>query len=103
MEFLKGVPNIILIKDNEYIRNINTVIRFDEDEDRVILQCAENIKEFQRGLVCDLECAFFICNSTGTIKADDVRNELIKDLVLVYINKSTDMDRLPQFEYVFYK
>lgn len=103
MEFLKDMTNIILIKDNEYIRNINTIQKFDEDEDRVILQCAENVDEFRRGLICDLECGFSKCNETGLIIDNDIRTDLIKDLVLVYINKNINMGSVPQFEYVFYK
>lgn len=57
---------------------------------------------FKRGYVCDLECYF---NRVDIITYEQKENrvELIRDLVLLYINKSTYVDGYTQFEYVFYK
>jgi putative lipase involved disintegration of autophagic bodies len=101
MIFLKDVPNIKIIKNDKYIMNINTVQKFIENDNKVIMQCAEDIPMFTKGYVCDMECYFNRINDSYEYQDD--RINIIKDLVLVYINKNADMESLAQFEYIFYK
>jgi len=102
MNIIRYTPSINITIDNQLIKSINTIQEFYEYEDRIILKCAEDVPEFKRGLICDLDCEFELydtnsCEKTGT------RKESVKNLVLVYINKSSDMESATQFEYTFYK
>ena len=101
MKFIKGVPDLKILQNDQYIFEIKSVQRFDEDEDRVILKCAEEISEFKRGFVCDMNCSFTVEDTI--LKVMNMRNDTIKDLVLVYINKQSQYGYIPEFEYVFYK
>jgi hypothetical protein len=101
MNFIKGMPNIKILKDNKYMFDITTVQKFDEKEDKIILQCAEDIPEFMRGFVCDMDCRFQIVNENCENKYE--RNSINKDLVLVYINKDLQYNYMPSFEYIFFK
>jgi len=65
---------------------------------------AEEVVDFKRGFVCDMECSFQLVEVN--VSENNVVNEridIIKDLVLVYINKDTQYGYVPDFEYVFYK
>lgn len=102
MKFIKNVPNIKILQNNQYILEIKSVQTFREIQDKVILQCAEEIPMFKRGYICDMECHFQLIDSICQ-ENDGERIDVIKDLVLVYINKDINFDYMPQFEYVFYK
>lgn len=97
MEIIRDVPEILV--NEEFC--IKTVRYFDEDEDKVILEAAEVIPEFKRGFTCDLACKFPTKNPQSGKESFIIEN--IKDLVLVYINKSSSVDDITTFEYVFYK
>lgn len=103
MEFLKSISGIMVLQNGNYIRDIASIQSLLEDENKVILQCAENLEEFQRGYTCDLEISFNKCNNTGELVEDNDRLEIIKDLVLVYINKDVACGSPVQFTYIFYK
>jgi hypothetical protein len=103
MKFIKNVPNLKISQNNQYIFEIKTVQKFDEDEDRVILKCAEEILEFKRGFVCDMNCIYTIIETDDDFKTIGERVDIIKDLILVYINKYSQYDELTEFEYIFYK
>ena len=98
MKFIKDVPNILVNNDFE----ITTVQYFDEDEDRIILRFSEYAPQFLRGYVCDMTFSFSLIDG-DTMKTDERYCSHAKDLVLVHIRKTADIDGLPQFEYVFYK
>jgi len=102
MDVLKGVPNIRVI-NSKYDCQIDYVQSFDEDEDRLILRCAEYMQCFERGFICDMDCRFDIYDTElGKITGES--KYVVKDLLLVHIRKRTDVDSyIPQFEYVFYK
>lgn len=101
MNYIKGMPNIKILKNNIYMFDITTVQKFDEKEDKIILQCAEDVPEFMRGFVCDMDCHFQVVNQFGENKYE--RNNINKDLVLVYVNKNIEYNYMPSFEYVFFK
>lgn len=101
MNFIKGVPDIQVLKDDKELFKITSVQYFDEDDDRVILKCAEDVPEFKRGFTCDFNCIFKLANPNYKIFGE--RTDKVKDLVLVFINKSAGLDDVAQFEYVFYK
>jgi hypothetical protein len=101
MNFIKGVPIIKISQNNKYLFNITTVQKFKENEDKVILQCAEDIPEFMRGYICNMDCHFKVVNENCENKYE--RNSIIKDLVLVYINKDLQYNYMPSFEYIFFK
>ena len=67
MIFIKGVPNIKIKYNNVYMFEIKTVKVFKEYEDRIILKCAEEIPEFKRGFVCDMELIFNAFNINAEI------------------------------------
>ena len=48
-----------------------------------------------------MNCSFTVENTI--LKVMNMRNDTIKDLVLVYINKQSQYGYIPEFEYVFYK
>ena len=104
MKFIESVPNIKISQNNQYILEIRSVQKFNEDENKIILKCAEEVVDFKRGFVCDMECSFQLVEVN--VSKNNVVNEridIIKDLVLVYINKDTQYGYVPDFEYVFYK
>jgi len=101
LNILRSIPNIKVI-NSKHDCQINTVQGFDEDEDRVILQCAEYIQCFKRGFICDMDCRFEVYD-TKECKAIGESQYEIKDLLLVYIHKYADKDSYSQFKYVFYK
>lgn len=97
MEIIRGVPEISVNK--EFC--IETVRYFDEDEDKVVLEAAEVIPEFERGFICELACKFLTKNPQSGKESFIIKD--IKDLVLVHINKNSSIDDITTFEYVFYK
>ncbi len=101
MKFIKDLPDIIILQNNQYKFNIKSVQKFNEDESRVILKCVEDISEFKKGYVCDMECHFPLVEIDGVEVGK--RIDTIRDLVLVYINKDIESEYAPSFEYVFYK
>lgn len=105
MKFIKGVPDIKISQNGKYIFEINTVQKFIESEDKIILKCAEEIPEFKRGFVCDMDCIYIIIDTDDPNfqKIISERSDTIKDLVLVYINKHSQYDEVTEFEYIFYK
>ena len=102
MKFINGMPDIKIFQNDNYMLEIKTVQKFDEDEDRIILKCAEEISEFKRGFICDME-TIYIVESDNVVKELSMRNDIIKDLVLVYINKCSQFGYVTEFEYIFYK
>ena len=102
MKFIKDISNIIILQNDHCKFEIRSVQGFNEDENKIILKCAEDISEFKKGYVCDMECHFQLIDSICQ-ENDGERIDVIKDLVLVYINKDMNFDYMPQFEYVFYK
>lgn len=100
MDILRRVSHIYVTSPSEN-STITTIQYFNEDEDRVILQCAENVSIFKRGFVCDMEVIFSLVDASGNKIGE--RSEMVEDLVLVYINKKAGYDYVPEFEYVFYK
>jgi len=101
MNFIKDIPSIKILKNNKYMFDITTVQKFNETEDKIILQCTEDVPEFMKGFVCDIDCHYQIVN--GNYKKEYERNNIIKDLVLVYINKNAECNYIPKFEYIFFK
>ena len=101
MQFLRNVP-IIKIMNNTQDFTITSLQKFDEDEDRIIIRCAEYVSNFVRGFVCDMACNFIIVEENGIDKGVK-QTILIPDLVLVHIRKEVICGDVPQFEYVFYK
>jgi len=101
MKFIKGTPNIKIFQNDKYILEINTVQKFDENEDKVILKCAEEISEFKRGFVCDMNYSHTVENIDSKVISE--RIDIMKELVLVYINKYSQYGYTTEFEYVFYK
>lgn len=102
MKFIKGVPNIKISQNDKYIFEINTVQKFNEDEDRIILKCAEEVPEFQRGFVCNMDCIYMVEKiENNNSKIIDERNDTIKDLVLVYINNIQNVDILQNLNMYF--
>ncbi|WP_299831735.1 hypothetical protein [uncultured Metabacillus sp.] len=101
MRFPYSVPNVTVIKNNEPVRTIETMQYLDEQDDRVYLRCAETVKEFVRGLTCDLNCHYLTFDQNRENEETDSFD--IKDLVLVHINKTFDINGVPEFEYVFFK
>ena len=98
MKFIRNVPSILVNDAFE----IKTVQYFDEDEDRIILRCAEYVPQFARGYVCNMVFSFpLIDRDTYEINSEYYSHA--NDLVLVHIRKNVDIDCLSQFEYVFYK
>jgi len=102
MKFIKGMPNIKIFQNDNYMLEIKTVQKFDEDEDRIILKCAEEISEFKRGFICDME-TIYIVESDNVVKELSIRSDIIKNLVLVYMNKCSQFGYITEFEYIFYK
>ena len=105
MKFIKGMPNIKIFQNDNYMLEIKTVQKFDEDEDRIILKCAEEISEFKRGFICDIETIYIVESDNGdnVVKELSMRNDIIKNLVLVYMNKCSQFGYITEFEYIFYK
>lgn len=103
MKFIShSVPDVTVVSDDKgYELNIKTMQYLDEQEDRVCLKCAEYIPIFKRGFTCNLVCHYETTNRDQ--KDKEKYSDVIKDLVLVYINKSWDIESIPSFEYVFYK
>jgi hypothetical protein len=102
MKFIKDLPNIIISQNDQYMFEIRSVQKFNEDENRVILKCAEEISEFKRGYVCDMECYFRLIENEENNEVGK-RVDTVRDLVLVYINKNVEFGYVSDFEYVFYK
>lgn len=102
MKFIKGLPNIIISQNNQYMFEIRSVQKFNEDENKIILKCAEEIPAFKRGYVCDMGCYFELVENDENNKVGE-RVDVIRDLVLVYINKDIEFGYVSDFEYVFYK
>ena len=48
-----------------------------------------------------MNCSFIVEDTI--LKVMNMRNDIIKDLVLVYINKQSQYGCITEFEYVFYK
>lgn len=104
MKFIKDVPNIIILQNDHCKFEIRSVQKFNEDENKIILKCAEDISEFKKGYVCDMECHFQLTGNDGNNNYEaGKRIDTIRDLVLVYTNKDIQMEYAPSFEYVFYK
>lgn len=101
MDFIIRVPKVKVIQNGKVIRQIDTIREYSDDEDRVRLECAEQIPEFKRGYICDLEVIFDVVNE-GSVKVGN-HTEIIKDVLLVYINKDSGLDSMPTFENVFYR
>jgi len=101
MKFIKDISNIIISQNNQCKFNIRSVQGFNEDENKIILKCAEDISEFKKGYVCDMEYHFPLVENDGVEVGK--RIDTIRDLVLVYINKDIELEYAPSFEYVFYK
>lgn len=100
MEFVKGVPNLkVLAEDFEF--DITTVQEFDEREDVIYLKCAEYVKDFKRGYVCDIAATYPLADRKGNV--EDEFTDTNYNLVLVHVNKCTEVTTLPEFEYIFYK
>lgn len=98
MKIIKDVSNVLV---NGFFE-IKTVQYFDEDEDRIILRIAEYVPQFVRGYVCDMTFCFSLIDR-DTYETDSAYCSHARDLVLVHIRKTADMDSFPQFEYIFYK
>ncbi|MGG3890219.1 hypothetical protein [Metabacillus fastidiosus] len=103
MEFInEQVPDVSVITDEKgYELAIKSIQYLDEKHDRVHLRCAEHMPIFKRGFVCDLACHYTTVNQAQEEKQEYV--DAIRDLVLVYINKSWDIQNRPVFEYIFFK
>ncbi len=102
MKFNKDtIVDVKVIKSDERLYEIKTMQRLTENERRVTLRCAEHVDLFKRGFTCDLDCHYEI--SDFNMENEEHRSYLIKDLVLVYINKSYDVNSYPVIDYVFYK
>lgn len=100
--FYDNVPDVTVVtqeKDYQFI--IKSTQYLNEDDDRVYLKCVEHVPMFKRGLVCDL----IIHYATTDLNEEnrEEHSDLIRDVVLVYINKEWDLEGMPQFEYVSYK
>lgn len=93
------------IEVNPYSTNsfaIRSMQYFDEQDDRVIIKCAEYVDVFKRGFVCDLKLTYDVIDYPDYENVEEV-NELVRDLVLVYVNKYMTIESVPEFEYIFYK
>jgi len=102
INYLNKLPDILVKNQKgESLQYIETLQKFKERQRTVLLQCVENVPTFKRGFICDLECCFPIRNENHEIIGQRV--DIIKDLVLVYINKNADLDYVPIFTYIFYK
>lgn len=102
-KYILDLPNITIIDHfNNNTYEINTVQSYEEDDDRVVLQCAEHTPYFKRGFVCDVICNFSVRDNESSI-TKEVRTDSIKDSVLVYINKVSRFGETTQFQYIFYK
>jgi hypothetical protein len=96
------VPDVVVLVNGVRLFKIDTMKYLNEQDDKVILRCAEHVKEFERGFTCDFECNYATVNAEQEEKEEQCDD--IRDLVLVHINKVWSLeDRFPQFEYVFYK
>lgn len=103
MKFIKtSVPDIRVIPNHDKPAfNIDSMQYLDETDDRVYLKCAEYVGEFKRGFVCDLITYYDTVNSDREDK--ESHSDTIRDLVLVYVNKTYDIEFRPVFEYIFFK
>ena len=101
MKILKGLPTVTILTDT-YSFEIKSMQYIDEQQDKVILRCAEHVPEFIRGFTCDIALAY----SVEKFNMDDIlenHHELISDTVLVHINRCAELDGIVFSEYVFYK
>jgi len=101
MKILKGLPTVTILTDT-YSFEIKSMQYIDEQQDKVILRCAEHVPEFVRGFMCDIALAYSVekFNMEGTIEH---HHELISDPVLVYVNRCVELNGMTFSEYVFYK
>ena len=102
MKFIKDfVPLVKVVKGDEVLFTIESMQELDEQDDRVYVKCAEYVDILKRGLTCDLDCSYQICDKYRNVVEEN--NDVIRDLVLVYVNKYMTIDGYPEFEYVFFK
>ncbi|MBL4951077.1 hypothetical protein JK635_02330 [Neobacillus sp. YIM B02564] len=97
---LPSTVTVVPLNDDPMLQ-IKSIQYLDETEDRVILKCAEYVEELKRGFTCNLIYEFNIGDRNRENK--EKRFEEIKDLVLVYINRTWDVGGIPTWEYVFFK
>ncbi|PAD84864.1 hypothetical protein CHH57_02205 [Niallia circulans] len=95
------VPDIVVLKDGEEIHKITSVQSYEETEDRVIVKFVENIDDIKKGFTCDFKLIYNVVDQNEQEKEE--MQEDVKDLVLVYKNKYWDIERVPGFEYIFFK
>ena len=93
------MPTIRVFADED-IFIIDTMQYYYENEDRIIIKCAEYVPIFKRGLVCDLEIENELKAEDKSMQRDCYR---VNNVVLVYINRDHSVTNYPEVEYVFYK
>lgn len=102
MKFIKSsVPDVKVESANSDTFEIKSMQYLDESDDRVYLKCAEYVEQFKRGFVCDLVCEYETVNANQ--EDSETQTDNIRDLVLVYVNKTYDNEYVPVFEYIFFK
>lgn len=105
MEIIRQISKIeIFYKDEEDIKciEIKTWQDFDEDESTLTLQFAEYNPIFKRGLVCDIQYEIEIVDCIDQ-EIKKTHKDVLRNLVLVYVNKEISINSIPQYTYVFYK
>lgn len=103
MKFYKDSVPYVSVIDHEagFVMDIKSVQEVDEYEDTVRIKCGEFVEPFKKGYVCNLVFHYEVEEVNG----DEIekKSDVVKDLVLVYINKRWDINGYPQIEYIFYK
>lgn len=105
MEIIRQISKIeIFYKDREDVKytEVKSWQDFDEDESTLTLRFAEFNPIFKRGLACDIQYELEIVNHINH-EIKKTHKDILRNLVLVYVNKEISMDSFPQYTYVFYK
>lgn len=91
-------------KDGEDVKctGIETWQDFDEDESTLTLRFVEFNPIFKRGLVCDIQYELEIVDCIDQ-EIKKTHKNVLRNLVLVYVNKEISNNSIPQYTYVFYK
>lgn len=105
MEIIRQISKIeVFYKDGEGVKctGIETWQDFDEDESTLTLRFAEFNPIFKRGLVCDIQYELEIVDCIDQ-EIKKTHKDVLRNLVLVYVNKEISINSIPQYTYVFYK
>lgn len=98
--FVKEVSSLKITSGEEEFE-IELFQGFNESEDKFTLTCAEVVDQFKRGFTCDIQINFNLIDY-NRVNAG-MKQEVIRDLVLVHIKKHMEYCNRPEFEYVFFK